>query len=529
MGLIKGRKVPLWTLILAVAFLALACLVAAVIFKEVHSEGVPKTMSEIGIELFKTVFIGGCVGLGIELYMKYIEGDSSREMFEKSGIANIYSSRESVIEEFKKHVENRNIQHIHIVGISLRGFLSEEGKMRPVWDSILDRLSKEEEEKLDESERLHVRLLLLDPRSSEGHFRYKVEKPQEIGRYSDIEQGINEIQRVQEQIYKGKPNAFFQARYYDHCPFSFLFVTEASVFLEQYYYRDFNRKAALPMIEFRNNSPQYGELQGSVGVIWKHAHTRPIEVGTAISIDRSNLKNIFREDNRLQQTKRQIECIRNTNTGTVDILAISGAHYIKEMLDDLRQTSLKKNGEGNVTVRFALVNPVSQQAIFRAVADGHTTEEIRGVLENYSWESHSQSKLYKDVDYAIQNILYWKDKGHSFDLHLYSCSVSCGLLLTQEAAFVGQYIYGRSKKLQQDNVLRSEYPLIEYQILESGNKAQIEQEILDCTFKIIWDYYSVPYDSFKNCKKEEEFNKNLIRLREELGCVAERELKPLQA
>lgn len=92
------------------------------------------------------------------------------------------------------------------------------------------------------------------------------------------------------------------------------------MFVEQYYYRDHAKEVSLPLIKYRNDSSQYNGLRGSLDVIWKQALPDRIEVGTAIPVDRARIKNIFREDKRAELTNRPLESIRNTETGTIDII-----------------------------------------------------------------------------------------------------------------------------------------------------------------------------------------------------------------
>jgi hypothetical protein len=461
------RNVPVKYLLYLGATLAIACLVIVLLFKEIHhahvllnEKGVseyPDIAYDLGLELFKTIFIGICLGVGVEIYLKHLKGDSTKVMFEKSGIAKIYPARQDATSRFQQLVDDKRVKTVYIAGISLREFLSEQGSMRPVWEAIQQRLSKEEntieKNKLPDKLRFNVHLLMLDPRSSEGYFRYRVEKPHSKDDPKDITDGLNEINQVQRNIYNNKDQDFLQYELYEHCPFSFIFMTDTTAFVEQYYYKKKSKGVSFPLVEYSHDSPHFNELQKSVEIVWENAYKELPSVGTAVPLKRAGIKNIFRVDKRGEQARRQIECIKETKAGTVDILSITGRHYVNDpdAIFALREAALRKG----VRVRFALLNPVSQQAIFRAIADASVTDKVRTIIANYDWAHHKHSRLYQRVHYSIGEIQNWKEEGLAIDLRLFSCSSGSALLLTSNSSYAGKYGYVRSKRLHVQAVLQS--------------------------------------------------------------------------
>lgn len=525
----EDKRVPVKYLIIALALLAVACLVIVILLKDIHHAQIvlieqqrsefPDIAYDIGIELFKTIFIGICLGVGVEAYLRHIKGDSTKVMLEKSGIMKIYTTRKEATNRFAQLVDDtKRVRNVYIMGISLREFLTEQGSMRSVWEAIQERLTEEaiitEQKKLPDKQRFHVYLLMLDPRSSEGYFRYKVEKPRSIDNPKDIEDGLNEIKQVQKSIYNREQD-YLQVKLYEHCPFSFVFLTETTAFVEQYHYKTKPKGVSFPLIEYSHDSLQYTELRKSIEeVTWKYAYTELPVVGTAVPVKRAGIKNIFRGDKRRAQAERQIECIRQTQAGTIDILTITGGHYVEdyEAREALREAASKKG----VGIRFALLNPVCQQAIFRAIADISVTDKMKKLVANYNWSTHKQARLYHRVGETLGAIQTWKEEGFHVDLRLYSCSAGSALLLTPGSSFAGKYVYGRSKKLQGQAELHSEYPMIEFNADEFETEDRTELEILECTFGVIWNYYSISYDDFAKMDERGEFNKNLARLSEEL-------------
>lgn len=541
MALLKGWRFPNWvTLPLALLFAA-AWLVLSIVVKDLEEWHVPKLLSEISIEFFKAIIIGVMVGVGVEVVLKISEIWAERDTYEKSAasmltaceVQRLYEGRRECIEVLKNLVENPHVQQVCIAGISLREFLRPDGRMRQIWELIVQRLRREVTDRIDDSQRLKVKLLLLDPLSAEGRFRYRIEEQAEgdPDNAYDIDQALNEIRRVKKWVYDDKPGEFLQARLYGHCPFSFMFLTEGAAFVEQYFYRKSTTNLTPPVLEYQSPSERSVLFRLSFNIMWKRAHEERIAVGTALPIERASIKNIFRAEQRAELTNRQVASIQRTNTGTIDILAISGNHYVNNMstVEALHLVSSTKSNSQAVTVRLAVLNPVSQQAILRAVADDRTVVDIRDALGKWNWEKHRHSRLYQDIHRTMNRVANWKERGYLFELRLYSSSVACAVLVTSSSVFVEQYVYGRTKKLQKRDILIGEYPVIEYAVATSNgdeellpnDKDKTEHEIISSNFQIVWDCYSLAAEEFLERTEEDQFTKSLNSLHEELGCLAD--------
>lgn len=446
-----------------------------------------------------------------------------------AGIERVYPSRLDALPALEEAANDENTDHIYIVGISLRDFLTEHGKLRPAWEAIRARLEREQKgADAPAQTRLRVRLLLLDPQSHEGFFRYKVEKQvliEEGGkiRAADIDGAEAEIKTVR-GFYRGEPQDYFAARFYGHCPFSFVLVTNRAVFTEQYFYKTNDQAKPLPLVEYAAGSRPYKQLRDSFDIIWEHARASRLDLGAVAPVERARIENIYRVDNRPDQSARQVESIRRVEAGGVDILAITGGKYTdnNEACRALKAVSSK---EPPVVVRFALLNPVCQQAIFRAVADKYGAHRragrtLRDALESYDWERHKMSNIYSKVSRSVHEVDDARRDGYAMDLRLYSCSTTHSYLITPESAFVGTYVYGRSERFQHASTLVSEYPLIEYRLGSHTEADKTEEELIRCTFDIIWNYYSITIEDYLTRvepRAKEEFEKNLARVREELA------------
>ncbi|MCK4260421.1 MAG: hypothetical protein KAX49_15705 [Halanaerobiales bacterium] len=513
-------------LCILLAILGLGWLVASYLLAEISLSNFTNVLSRLGTEIFGAIFIGFFLGIIIDIYVKRIIGDTPGEMLRKNNIKEIYFARTDAQTEFKEIIKNPKIKNVFLIGISLRDFLGGGGKLLGIWRMIEKRLREEEKGDFPEKDRLHVKLLLLDPRSSEGNFRRNVEKSTIglEGLDQDVNWGLNEVYRLQEEVYNGQQQDFLEVRLYEHCSFSFIFATDSELYIEQYSYRNHKKSNPLPLIKYETGNPQYQELFDSVNIIWDHAELEkisPYSVSTSSALEEAQIKNIYRRAERTLLSQREHECIKLTKPGEeIKILAITGKFFISHpVFEALRIKACPPEKIEPVNIKYALLNPISQQAILRAIADNYPATEITKALTEWSWEKHKESRLYLDIHMVIDEISRWKEKGCSFEIHLCSGIISCFLILTPTAAFVEQYFYGRSKRYEEGNVLGGEFPVFEYKMLNSAVDNTIEQEVLSSHFKVIWDAYSIDVKDYNKNYEEKAFEESLIKLRAEVNQV----------
>ena len=522
----QNLTMPFWCLCILFAFSSLGWFIASFLVGNISDDSLTKTISELLMTIFKTVFIGTSVGIAFNYYLKkiYEKPSESETMLDQSGITRIYPNRKMASVDFLKLVQDPRNKHIDIVGISMRDFLIGGGTLHNIWQAICQRLREEHESKLDINDKIRIRVLLLNPISGEGLFRHKVEIPTlgQTGLNFDIPAALEEINRVQKIVLKDEGKDLLQVRLYEHCPFAFIFATDSDIFIEQYYYRDHKKPEPLPIIRYSSNLPQFQQLCHSFNTVWEHAGIGKkfeLQVGTAKAIENANIKNIFRREDRHLLGRCQIEELELTPADSIiDILSITGKFYVSHPIFlTLKNISSPKDKQDYSNVRFALINPISQQAILRAVADSSAADKIKETLVSWSWEKHKATKLYTDIEQTIRDINFWKESGCSFELRLYSCAISCALLITPNSVFIEQYVYGRSEEFKAGMVLGGEYPTIQFDFSSTDSDTMIEKEILNSTFNVIWDSYSIDYENFSTQKQEVIFNKNLQLLLEEMN------------
>lgn len=507
------REIHIDVIIVIGLALAGGWLCATFLFAKVDPQEVPNVVSELLLEFCKTVFAAAVVAFVLDRYLRGILYPSKSDRLPQAGITAVYPSRLAARNDMVQCVQAAS--RVDIMGISLRDLLHTSGQWASVWEAIVARLEQEHKNRIRAEKRLRVRLLVLDPRSSEGRFRSAAEEitGQSTALYNDVPLGLGEVERVRRSVHADDRNDPLQVRIYHHCPFSLIGRTNKDTFVEQYYYKDHRQHVDLPLLRY-GKPEQQKELGTSFEIVWESASPGVLddsEVGTAGAIENAAIQNIFRWDERDQCGLRQINTLKNVDPGQeVRILTISGKFYVQGNM----RLAISEACRRGVTVRVILLNPVSSEAVLRAIADSHAPEEISDQLSGWAWEQHRFTHLYNDIERAVEELRGMGDRGCAIEVRLHHSSVACALLLTPASAFVEQYIYGRSRAFQEGRVLGHEYPVIEYgrQPGSAIGKDTPEQQMLSGTFDVIWNSYSVPIEQYRKTDPKQQLEVSLADL-----------------
>jgi hypothetical protein len=295
-----------------------------------------------------------------------------------------------------------------------------------------------------------------------------------------------------------------------------MFATDEDAFVEQYYYRDHKRHVDLPVLHYAQ-SEQVKEFISSFETMWTAAKPGIWDdaiVGTDGAVEDAGIVNIYRREQRSLLGRRQGNVLKDIKGGEcVRILSISGKFYVSyPIFESLREAAKGADGQEGPVIRFALLNPVCSQAIYRAVADMSAPADILKRLATWDWAKHSSSDLYLDVHRTVRELLQWRNTGCRFEVRLFSCSVACSLFLAPRNYFVEQYLFGRSQVFEKGRVLGGEYPVFEYENV--GERGTREREILSSSFDVLWNYFTIDAAEYQQTllaadKEREAFQRSL--------------------
>ncbi|HEU4560723.1 MAG TPA: hypothetical protein VFS20_22915 [Longimicrobium sp.] len=485
------------------------------------SEKVDDFWVSLGEEIIQAGLFGGILAVLLNNLLARVFEEGPEAILQNHGIQNLHPSRERFADLLVEWIRDPSTTQISIIGISLRDFLPPGGRLHHAWQAIRERLEFEQSRTPPPLSRLRVKIMLLNPQSAEGMFRYRVESTTlERGNLQeDVENSILQFNNALARIYRAESSEFLELRLYEHGSFAFTVVTDEHALIEQYCYRDHTLAPAFPLIQYPRKSQSYKQLQYSFEVMWQYA--RPVDlalrgVGTARSVHYARIRNIYRHDDRASLGERELESIRNAQPGQmVRIGAITARYYLRDARETLHD--LTSPGARQVSVRLLIINPVSEAAIVRAITESGEPARVRDALNNWDWTRHRRSPLYHDATNTLETVLRLRQRGHSIELRLTPVAPTCAILQTPDAAFVEQYLPGRSRRFERGGVLGGEYPVFEFAAPLAGEEKTMEEDLLDGTFDLLWDHLSLSVDDYHAIDDERQFATNLKMLKASLA------------
>jgi glucose-1-phosphate thymidylyltransferase len=509
----RSFSVPLWAICSVLLWTGIGWI--AVAFYVGREPNVINSVTSVILgEVAKAVFIGSTIGLFVRRVASE-PVDGSQASLEKCGIDAVYLQRREIASTILEEIRDPRTRNLRIAGISLRDFLLEMGALHHVWTAIADRLRHEDKSNLPLADRLKVHILLLDPHSPEGDFRFEAEEVALAqGLRQDVPMAVKAIQHLTRELTESSASAVLQVRQYQHGSFGFQFITESFAILEPYTYRDQRGDATIPAVRYKRSARSYEPISHSYELVWKHAEPARMDqapAGVGQGLRESLLIGIYRQGQRALLGDRQRQVLRHSRGGDlISIQALSGRFYMHPPMIESIEQATKDIGRG-AKIRLLIMNPTSRSAILRAVADRTPIEEIGRVIHNWTWDNHRFSSLYIDVHSAIQAVKNLREADRDIELRLSAADLSCAMLLARDAIFIEQYAYGRSRNYGGGVVLGGEYSVFEYSRGHNGLTTS-EERILESAFEVLWDSYSI---------SAEEYLERVEARQEEAGFIRE--------
>ena len=332
-------------------------------------------------------------------------------------------------------------------------------------------------------------------------------------------QSVLELNRAFDKLESLNKKDFLEARFYHDSSFAFAFMCNNSIYIEQYSYRNHNDETTFPLIKYNSNSSAYKQFKRSFDIQWENSRKTPIQnyedVGIYPATEKASIKNIYPGDDESRKLlgEKQISIIKKKEKGSINILAFTGKFYFQTNNNYAIREFANK---ADCNIRFLLIDPVSTQAILRAVADNSRVEDIITKLERCDWQTHKTSNLYMDSIHMRETINSLVSEGYNIELRYTIAPITASLFISDNHIFIEQYLFGRSPK-SREIVLGGEYPVFEFDL--NGDKANSAEEIsiLRSSYDVLWENYSRDYSTYDLNLQEKRFDENLAQLKAYFG------------
>lgn len=465
---------------------------------------------------------------------------SSIQALSVANVTKVYENRQEASEDIKMAILDKDVTTIDIIGISLNDFLRWDAneKLCGAWHAIEKRIRNKNES--NASEKLIIRILLIDPESHGAFLRGKAEGKEDHDPTrlpSDVKDAIGRLRRIKEEA---ASNAVcLEARLYRTSPILYMVRTPKASFVQLYYFRPTHRaNVDIPLWRFGPSSTSekrsmhdekeigfhfnwlWEDNTASISLDdWEKAHCH----GTDLTIREAHIKNMFENAEREgvdQGRKRLLHLIKQESNTKVWIKGISLQSFFRHessLYDALYGTCFKEtNLDRNTTIRILLIDPECEQARYRAYREYRLHDpESSCTYEQFDKEGRWKTqRLVTDTNESIKVIqeltekLKQAGKKNCLETRLYKSAPEAFILLTDQSVIVEQYHYGNIRTGVQTSGTQAlcgkDIPQIEYEKVNpppSGENINVTDKkaspyaILEDHFNFVFEHCSRPIGS----------------------------------
>ncbi len=414
---------------------------------------------------------------------------------DQAGISRVYTHRNEAAEDMRQDLQDPKLTKIWIIGISLNDFVRHENpELHKVWQVIQEYIAPPHPEQASQrNPPLDIRVLLIDPNCLGAYLRSAGEDRESNLQKSMLSQDVHittKPLRLLEDTAKKRTDITFQFRFYQLPPQLSLLHTNMVSYIEPYYFwgsRD--PSASMPVFRFtsQHDSQLHHGMEEHFDLLWKMASISSEEffkqhwVGIDKGMHQCGATNVFSDPSVAR--KRILWHLQNAKQ-RVYLQGISLHSFLDDYHDDLF-TAMQKLIQDGVEIKLLLLDPRSEQAMYRAFREHHLQTGLPNIatFEQYqkyltAQQGYKEEPLYRETLGSISKLrlLMQLANGHgNLQVKLYSAAPSCFMLLVDDMVMVEQYQYGKIAKPGQSKVvgriLGKDMPLIEYVKYNSANES----------------------------------------------------------
>jgi hypothetical protein len=445
----------------------------------------------------------------------------------KANVSQVYFNRTEAAVDIRAALEEelkKEAGSIRIIGISLNDFLRDENViLSAAWKSIERRIRSmpqsseigQEYGTVQETPRLEIRVLLIDPESNGAYLRAAAEstEDEDPARLNhDVHGAIEKLKGLVSCPDGSRMSRIsFEARLYRTSPGQFLVRTSSCSFLQSYYFRPSHRaNVNIPVLKFTSPPPEgkqtksmHEELDFHFERIWDHSSVDLMEFadahchGVDPGIRQARIRNVY--DDRSVSRRRIKHLILEKENTRIWIKGISLHSYFKQD-SDLYEALCQVCENGDRKVKVLLISPECIQARIRSFRE-FLIESPDSTFEDFEKnEQHQDQRLLRDTKDSLRTIsalrrdLDARNNGGAdcFEAKQFDSAPEAFMLLTDSALIVEQYHYGQyspaSGHIGRQTILNKGVPLIEYAKGNGGGKSGDEE--LATPYRIFEDHFN---------------------------------------
>ena len=451
---------------------------------------------------------------------QFVDTSASLQAMSKMDITHMYLERKDAIGDIRQDLRNLNISKIRLIGISLNDFVRDSGVFHEVW-KVIEGYIRGDGTTPALHETLDIRVLIIDPACQGAHLRSLGEyrdSPNEAGKsrlamdVAFTQASLSDLARAVEKNSKVK----FSFRFYQSPPLLFLLHTDTASYVQPYHFwRSRDPDTSLPLIRYNGKASIHNGMDAHFDWIWEKAavsysdYVEQHKHGTDKGLHQSGLINVFDDS---KDAKDRILALLKGKTEHLYLQGFSLRSYADEA-DKLYWQIEELAKEGNVDIRILLINPDSEQAIYRAFRE-YRLEDTRHKMpfKEFRKGTYKSSQLYRDTERTIRQFRKIDNAKNTFHFKWYNTAPYCFMLMVDESVLVEQYHFGKIGPNVGTKILGRDMARFEY-VREPSDLYDVEKPLQ--TYHLMKEHFRFVYEECAEDVPESSMPRMLFRRMEQ--------------
>jgi hypothetical protein len=413
-----------------------------------------------------------------------VSASHSLQAMQTCGISQIYSSRKDAANDIQADLLRSGNSKIRLMGISLNDFVQgRNDQLKEAWESIKTYVRK----KGVDQRPIDIQVLIIDPLCFGAELRSKAESRSKGDKATHLQSDLSEAARdllgLSEAHTERRTGVTFECKLYRLPPIMFLCWVDSVCYVQQYHFLSSqDATTSTPVLKFHNSPslaqkyPYHAEMEAHFNWVWENAsvsltdYLEGGEVGTDMGIHQCGAMNIYTKPEK--GLSRIIYLVKRAEH-QISIQGISLSSFFKPG-QELWHAILNVIEAGKVDLKVLILEPESEQAMYRSYRERLFIEEAPSFKKYMSEKDHEKSELYEDTQRTIKHIKQMISRIASakrepvgwvppkFAVGLYRSAPACFILRVDDHVLVEQYHYGKIGGEGARTILGKDMPLVEY-------------------------------------------------------------------